>query len=365
MGLQQKTFDAAVIGGGIYGCVLALELRKVFKNVCLIEKEKDLILKASYNNQARIHNGYHYPRSFITALRSHINYKKFIKDFKDAVDRNYLMVYAIAKNNSKTTPHQFLNFCYKIGAPILPAPQKIKKLFNNILIEDVFMVEETVFSGTKLREILKKRLKSENIRILCKTKVLRVARRLNGIIIHLSSGKKILSRVVLNCTYSGINELLSNSNLPILPLKDEMTEMPLLLLPPEIKNMCITIMDGPFFSLMPFPDKNLHTLHHVRYTPRSSSIRSKKLKIPGNSNFIYMIKDAQRYIPIVSKAKYKGSLYETKTVLLQNEISDARPILFRKDYGIKNFHIVLGGKIDNIYDMLEEMDSKVIKDYRH
>ena len=46
---------------------------------------------------------------------------------------------------------------------------------------------------------------------------------------------------------------------------------------------------------------------------------------------------------------------KVKTVLQQNENNDGRPILYRKDYGFKNFDIVMGGKIDNIYDVCREM----------
>lgn len=360
--LGKKVFDAAVIGGGVYGCILAIQLKKVFKDVVLIEKEKELLTKASYNNQARIHNGYHYPRSFITAQRSHINYIRFISDFRQAVVDKFQMIYAIASNNSKTTSHQFLNFCHKIGSPISPAPQKIKSLFNNRLIEDVFLVEEVVFNAAKLRKILKERLQSAKVKIFYNTKIIKVTQKGENIIVHTSGEKKIISKLVLNCAYSGINTILKNSSLPILPLKDELTEMPLLKLPPELKRVGITIMDGPFFSIMPFPDKNLHSLHHVRYTPHSSTTKNEPLELPGKSKFIYMIKDAQRYIPSLGKAKQKGSLFEIKTVLLQNEISDARPILFKKNYGMKNFHVILGGKIDNIYDVLEEVDQDIIKD---
>lgn len=361
--ISKKVFDAAIIGGGIYGCVLALQLKKVFKNVVLIEKERDLILKASYNNQARIHNGYHYPRSFITALRSHVNYTRFISDFRQSVVDKFSMVYAIASNNSKTSGHQFLRFCQKINSPIMPAPQKIRKLFNNLLIEDVFIVEEGVFNATKLREILKERLRLSKVKVLYSHEALKISSKKDMLIIHLKGGDKIVSKLVFNCAYSGINKLLKNSGLPTLPLKHELTEMPLLLLPDPLKKMSITIMDGPFFSLMPFPDKKMHSLHHVRYTPHFSTTRNKQLEMPKQSKFIYMIKDAQRYIPLLRYAKQQGSLFEIKTVLTQNELSDARPILFRKDFGFKNFFVVLGGKIDNIYDVLVEVDSVLTLDY--
>lgn len=355
-----KKFDVAIIGGGFYGCMLALHFKKIFKNVILLEKETELLRKASYNNQARIHNGYHYPRSFITALRSHVNYGRFISDFSDCIDDNFQMIYAIASNNSKTTTSQFIKFCQQIGSPLAPAPAKIKKLFDNRLIEDAFLVEEAVFNAAKLRDILKEKLKSAKVKIKYSTEVTKVVSKDNGIHIHLGNGEKVFSSRVFNCSYSGINNILQNSNLPTLPFKYELTQMPLFEVPTELERKGITIMDGPFFSIMPFPDKKLHTLHHVRYTPLISSVGSFNRKTPEQTDVIYMIKDAQRYIPLLKDVKYKGSLYEVKTVLMINESSDARPILFKKDYQMDNFYVVMGGKIDNIYDILSRME-KIFK----
>lgn len=356
---KTEGFDVTVIGGGFYGCMLALYFKKFFNNVIILEKESDLLLKASYNNQARIHNGYHYPRSFITALRSHINYSRFISDFKNCVEDNFQMIYAIATNSSKTTTSQFLKFCHQIGSPILPSPLKIKKLFNRILIEDTFMVEEAVFNAAKLREILKEKLNSSKVKVKYLTEVVKILKRDMNIKVQLKNGETIFSNFVINCSYSNINTILHNSNLLKLPLKHELTEMPFLEMPIELKKVGITIMDGPFFSIMPFPDKKLHTMHHVRYTPIASNFDTNdsfSLNLYTDSNALFMIKDAQRYIPLLKNVKYKGSVYEIKTLLIFNEISDARPILFKKDYGMKNFFVVMGGKIDNIYDIVQELE---------
>ena len=55
-------------------------------------------------------------------------------------------------------------------------------------------------------------------------------------------------------------------------------------------------------------------------------------------------------------ANYVESLYEIKTVLTKNEQDDGRPILFKQNHGIQNFTCIMGGKIDNIYDVLETID---------
>lgn len=353
------TFDAVVIGGGFYGCMLALHFKKYLDKVLVVEKENDILTKASYNNQARVHNGYHYPRSFITALRSHINFAKFAKEFKKSIDDSFLLTYAIAKNNSKTTSQQFVKFCRQIDIPVQSVAPKIKKLFNDALIEDVFLVEEMVFNAVKVRKQLKEQLRKVKVNIMFGEEVNNVETTSKGeIATQLKSEKTIIGKAVYNCAYSQINTILKNSKLPLIQFKHELTEMPLIKMPDMLKKFGVTIMDGPFFSIMPFPDRKLHSIHHVRYTPHQSWVGvgslDKKLKL--QSRFPFMIRDAVRYMSVLKEVKYVDSLYEIKTILLQDEINDRRPILYKRDYGYKNFHIVMGGKIDNIYDILDEVD---------
>ena len=119
-------------------------------------------------------------------------------------------------------------------------------------------------------------------------------------------------------------------------------------------------MDGPFFSAMPFPAQNLHSLSHVRYTPHESWVEPAVLKDPHayldarrpESNYMYMIRDAKRYLPVLGEAKHVRSLFTIKTVLVQNEVDDGRPILLRWHPELGGMATVMGGKIDNIYDVL-------------
>ena len=45
-----------------------------------------------------------------------------------------------------------------------------------------------------------------------------------------------------------------------------------------------------------------------------------------------------------------------KTVLPSSEADDSRPILFRRDDTVPNLTSIMGGKIDNIYDVLAELE---------
>lgn len=360
-----EKFDVVIIGGGFYGCSLALQMKNYFSKVVVIEKEEDLMQRASLINQARVHNGYHYPRNIITAYRSFANFPRFIEEFKDCIVDDFIKLYAIARNGSKVNAFQFKEMFKGIGAPVEKANVQYEKLFNKELIEEVFLVKEFAFDAVTLKEMMKCRLEDAGIEIRYNTEVIHVEKQNSSEYIQLDikNNESIQSKLVFNCTYSQINKLMKDSRLPLIPMKQELTEMALIQMPEELSDIGITVMDGPFFSTMPYPSKKLHSLSHVRYTPHFSwndqehFINGHKYlsDIKIESNYLYMLKDAQRYIPLISEAKYIESIYEIKAVLLQNEEDDGRPILYRENYGIEGFYNIMGGKIDNIYDVLERI----------
>ena len=71
------------------------------------------------------------------------------------------------------------------------------------------------------------------------------------------------------------------------------------------------------------------------------------------SRFAFMRRDAQFYLPCLAEAQYRRSIYEVKTVLIKNEGDDGRPILYHRSPEASRVISVLGGKIDNIYDLFE------------
>ena len=50
-----RLFDSAIIGGGIFGCLSAIELSKLGKEVILLEQKNSLMNGASSNNTNRLH----------------------------------------------------------------------------------------------------------------------------------------------------------------------------------------------------------------------------------------------------------------------------------------------------------------------
>ncbi len=364
--------DAIVIGGGFYGAEVAIYLatKRNFSRVLLVEQESDLLMRASYNNQARIHNGYHYPRSFTTAFRSRVNLPRFVHDYPQAVKQDFTKLYAIARRNSKVTAKQFVRFCQEIGAKLVPAPKSLKKLFEPRLIEEVFLVDEYTFDASILRTWAQQELKHAGVETKLNIRVKRIEIAQNkGLDIYCDNraGKteSFSAGYVFNCTYSGLNQFTGGFPGTEIRLKHEITEMALMQMPPSLANLGITVMDGPFFSLMPFPARGLHSLSHVRYTPHLNWLDQAGIdpyqrlaEYDRATRVDRMVRDVARYMPAVLDSKYVDSLFEVKTILVKNEGDDGRPILIERHRELPGCFSILGGKIDNIYDILEKMDEE-------
>lgn len=344
--------NAIVIGGGFYGCMVALHLHAKGSPVRIIEASDNLLSRASYVNQARVHNGYHYPRSFNTAYRSRFNSPRFIREFKPAVVDSFTHLYAIVNGRSKVSAKQFMTFAKNIEASIKPARKLHREWFNPRLMEAVFEVEEFAFDAVILKEILLERLAEDKIPVHYREKVTKVlADRV------MTDKTEYPATLVFNCTYSALEDIAGTAPLK---LKHEITEIALVKVPPLLTQIGITVMDGPFFSVMPFPAESLHSFTHVRYTPhvswKSGEDEVPLDTYPKQSRFPFMVRDAARFMPVLRECQYSHSLFEIKTVMQANEVDDGRPILFQQQPG-QSVYSILGSKIDNIYDVLERIDA--------
>jgi glycine/D-amino acid oxidase-like deaminating enzyme len=367
-----SNYDGIIIGGGFYGTAIAIYLAKQrgFKRIVLVERESALLIRASYNNQARVHNGYHYPRSFTTAYRSRINLPRFVRDWPNAVKQDFIKLYAVARHNSRITAKQFERFCREIGAKIQPAQLTLRALFEPRLVEAVFLVEEYAFDPTELAKQVERELRECGVQIRFATTVTGM---LSGpgntlqVIVKPDRGteKLLFCHYLFNCTYSGLNQFKGDFSGIQTELKHEITEMALMQPPPALRGLGITVMDGPFFSIMPFPARGLYTLSHVRYTPHlhwrdapGIDPYQKLEEYTCSTRVDRMVRDVGRYLPAVLDAEYVDSLFEVKTVLVKNESDDGRPILFEKHPELSGCYSILGGKIDNIYDVIEKLDAE-------
>lgn len=356
-----RELDYLVIGGGFYGAALALFLRSLSERIVLVEAGSALMQRASRVNQARVHTGFHYPRNALTAVKSLMLHQRFAQDFPSAIIDDFDMLYGVARYRSRVSANRFQRMFHNMGAPIAPASPAQEAMFSRDTIEAVFACKEYAFDYSVLKETVESRLDHAEVETRLCTRVEALSETEGGVIVALSDGTEVRARYVFNVTYAQINQLLSKAGLPLAPLKFELAEIALVAPPAELRGLGVTVMDGPFFSAMPYPAESLYSLTHVRYTPHkswrdSSDARSPYDILEGHqpqSRVRYMIADARRYVPAIAGVRPETSLYEVKTVLLKNEKDDGRPILFQRNPAGSRIISVMGGKIDNIYDLFD------------
>lgn len=361
--IQKIKYDFIIVGAGFFGLNISKYLRTRFpaSKILIIDKESDILSRASRWNQARVHMGYHYPRSVSTAIRSSRNYNRFLNEWGFAVNNTRKTLYGISKINSKTNTTNFEKFLKITSLFYLDKTDYYKKLFNTSNISKIYEVFEDVFSAELIRNYFNKYLKVNNIDLQLNSNPELIDSEKNCTFIRINN-QQYEAKYFFNCTYSGIgkyNQALQNDNF----LKHEIAEIAFVKLPPKFDLFNITIMDGPFFSIIYNPDKDCHTLSHVRYTPHFeffSNINLDPYKALENydkkTNFDIMKLDSIKFFPELKEMNLIESFFEIKTVLNSSEINDSREILINKSNSQWD---ILGSKIDQIYDVLSLLDEQL------
>src|SRR5678815_967783 len=116
----------AVVGGGIFGCTIAVDLARAGAAVDLYEARHDILDGATSRCQARLHSGYHYPRSDATAAAARDAAVEFTGRYRRAVRRARNHFYVIA-DGGKTAPGEYLAFCDRLGLPyeVVDPPRQV------------------------------------------------------------------------------------------------------------------------------------------------------------------------------------------------------------------------------------------------
>ena len=238
-----------VIGGGIFGCSISLELSKHNLDVTLIEKNSDIMEEASKCNHNRIHYGYHYPRSIRTAAQSLDGLISFLMMYKESIITNFPNYYAISSKQSQINSIEYKNFCNKVGIDYSPEYPSLNVL-NPLLIEDSFRVEEPIFDWEILKSIIKNKLNDSLVNLKLNTQF---------------SKNDLNYDFIINCSYSGINKV--NNIIGVAPLKFKLQDVIVPIFEYNHPKIGLTVMDGPFCSIMPKGNTpNQFLLYHAKYS---------------------------------------------------------------------------------------------------
>lgn len=202
-----KTLDKIIIGGGIYGLYAALFCARKGQSVVVLEYDDDVFSRATYINQARVHNGYHYPRSYSTAVKSAKYFERFNKDFGFSIHSAFKKIYATSKDFSWSSASQFQQFCK--AADIKCDEISYEKYFKEGICDGVFETEEHTLDAQILKDyFLTELAKYSNCEIILNARMQEILKEEETYKITLKTNQIYQSGFVLNATYGSINQIL-------------------------------------------------------------------------------------------------------------------------------------------------------------
>lgn len=369
--------DAIVIGGGIFGCYAALYLAGKGARVALLEKEARLFQKASLVNQARLHGGYHYPRSIATAVMSDVHKERFTAEHRPFIHTSFEKYYAIDRYGSFTDAGQFERFCQYLRIPCERV--EAHPLFNFHRLEALFRTVEHSFDPVLLAAWYRQRVEAErNIALLLQTQVKTATAQGDEWLVEIQTAHDahpslLRAPIVINATYAATNAINQRFGVPALALTHEISEIAFAT-SPQLHNIGLTVMDGPFGSIMPYGLSGLLSISSVAYTHHSISYDDLPTfdcqqpladprcqpEAPGicttcprrpPTNAHKMIAQMRQYLADSVQLQYLFSYFTIKTKLKASYIDDGRPTEIALLREQPRFYCLFAGKVNSIYEI--------------
>lgn len=368
-----------VIGAGLYGRYCADLFKRRGHHVSIVAEDDSLDFDqsdtntASLVNQARIHNGYHYPRSLATAMESSKNYQRFKAEFKDAIIE-FDQYYGIPKRGSLTSSRQFKEFCDRLKVKC----EEVKLPMTTEHVDKVFDTDEVAIDTKLMMQIAEDKFEydffyqgrvislEENSNMVMQDDLTTKSELCNwnvkiksqtGSISYLPGSYDL----IINCTYACLNKVERLAKVKETSIRSELCEIAIFRDPKNrLKNSGITFMDGPFISFMPWSKDHLYSLTSVCHTPHEASKEfSQFLDVRrSHSRRAMMIALMKKFIKpeIVDDLEFEGSKFVIKTISDNADIDDNRlvNVNFDKD---RRFVSILSGKLDAIYEVEKKLET--------
>ena len=375
-----KQYDRIIIGAGIYGLYAALYCAQKGMTVAILEYDDEAFGRATYVNQARVHMGYHYPRSLATATKSAGYFKRFVDDFEFCINKKFEQIYATSAQYSWTNAEAFQKFCDNVDIKCEEIP--VSKYFNKNMCDGAFLTEEYTYDAMQLKKFFLDELKkySALVQIYYNINIVSISRE-NDFYVIRTETEIYQSDYVLNATYASVNQILNLLEAPPFNIKYELCEIILCKVSENLEHTGLTVMDGPFFSVMPYGNTGYHSLTSVTFTPHYTSRevlpsfdcqRKPDSMCDGNnqlgncnlcsarpqSAWNYMHQLARKYVKDAYKIYYEKSLFSMKPILKYSEVDDSRPTVIQYFSHKPTFVSVLSGKINTVYDLDDILEEK-------
>ncbi|KTD18432.1 FAD-dependent oxidoreductase [Legionella jordanis] len=280
---ELKNKDIAIIGGGWYGCYLALSLAKLGCKVTIYERNSQILSGISGKFGIRLHKGPHYPRSPATRESCLETFERFCQEFPEFVVPHSQSIYALGKidalgHASKVDKETFETVCRES-----PEAQHID-MSGEGYTDEIEMAmnldEPSIILGDRLRNAFLNKLKAAGVNIVCNYKVTETRKtETEQTVICDANNKASVHDFVINAT--SYQTLIPQDLKDKFPVAMEVRYQPCLALkykdtqPKSDKPFSAIVMDGMFPCMMPVVDKpnfeQDYILTHGAYTIMASS----------------------------------------------------------------------------------------------
>lgn len=226
-----------ILGAGWYGCHLGLSLLADGHDVEIHESSGRIFNGASGSIPARVHQGFHYPRSYSTRIACAQHYEPFMRRYGHLTSAVPINVYAIAQDHSLVDFGTYLEVL-EGRAPFLPIYDPSELGLKNV--EGAVLTGERHVVTRKAREYFEKALSGRVSFNVPKTSV------------HSPNYDW-----TIDCTFCANDAAGVDRYEPCITT---------ILRGPT--NQAVTVMDGPFPSIYPWDeDAGLVSLTSAKYTP--------------------------------------------------------------------------------------------------
>ncbi len=325
-----------IIGAGIHGSYLAKYLSSYNVEIFLIDKNKDICNGTSASTHNRANRGFHYPRSIKTAKECKISYDYFKTKYPKFLDKKQ-SIYCIEKE-SKVNLKDYKKFYKKLGIKY----HIIKKssFIKNDKLEAITSGEEGCYNHFKIKKMLKSKMTSNKVKFYPNFTLKKVSYKNEYLTVISQENKRITEKfdLIINSTYSNINNILKIFNKKSVPIsyKHQITEVAVF--KSKVKFPGITIMDGPFTTIMPYVGKKDH---YLLYDVENSILKKSNNYIEHfkkKSNFKKMKEKLSKYLNFTNKISYVKSLYGYRPIPTKKNGDDRSTKIDISNYkGIKMF----------------------------
>jgi len=343
----------AIIGGGVFGAMIAIHLAERGWAATIFESLPALMSGASQHAN-RLHLGFHYPRHGETARQCLLGVDRFHAEFGSAVLPGEGNAYFIADEGSLTTPDRFLAFCNEQGLRY----REIDPARFVLGVEKVglgVLTDEVMYDPVILRDLIAARLDRLGVAVRLGTAIESLERDAHGDLgLRLAGGGGDRFDAVVNCSYANLSRVRGGLGLPAKSSLYEYIAAPVIAFD-RMRLPSLTILDGPFFGLLPFNAAGETLLFHVDrsvvahevgdvvdaawFDPSTAPLS----RIDKSAWLDAVMTAASEYVPALRGARVTGVREGVRMVLADVEDTDARPSIV--SLGGPGYVEVFSGKI--------------------